>query len=188
MFMTNLPPVAVTYLTLLFQYIVPSLRFHCHLHLLAQWPSLVHAPPAHSTMPPKFEIRLKGVLVTCVGFLASSLGVFAVRLLQISSVQFTLTSERFAEHTRCHRLATVFPVLNAQTHLYRRWEDRSHTEATTPLSEIPSSPCPPAIVGSTFIQLVEYPLERQYNQHRSFQSSHWQQVSTDSVPQRNKVP
>ena len=31
------------------------------------------------TMPPKFEIHLKGVLVTCVGILASSLGVFVVR-------------------------------------------------------------------------------------------------------------
>jgi len=38
-----------------------------------------------STMPPKFETHVNGVLITCVGLLASSLGVFVVRHLRIPS-------------------------------------------------------------------------------------------------------
>lgn len=93
-----------------------------------------------------FEIRLKDVLVTCVGFLASSLGVFAVRRLQISSLRPALTSKWFTEHTFCYRLADILPILNTKTHLYRGGEDRSHTKAATSVSENPPSPSAPAIV------------------------------------------
>jgi len=102
-------------------------------------------------MPPMFEIRLKGALVTCVGFLASSLGVFAVRCLQISFLRSTLTPEWSVERTFCYRLTSILPILNTKTHLYRRWEDKPHTKAATSISENPPSPSAPAIVRPTFV-------------------------------------
>ena len=97
-------------------------------------------------MPPMFEFRLKGVLVTCVGILASSLGVFAVRRLQISSLRPALTSKWFPEHTFCYRLTTILPILDTKIHLYRRGEDRFHPKAATSIPENPPSLSAPAIV------------------------------------------
>lgn len=71
-------------------------------------------------MPQNFETQLKGVLVTCVGFLASSLGVFIVRRYYTSSFHFMLRFTRFVEHTECHRFAAILATFDTQIHLYRR--------------------------------------------------------------------
>ena len=111
-------------------------------------------------MPKMFQIHPKGFLVTCVGFLASSLGVFVVRHVHISFIHFWLTFIRPAEYTECHRLATILSILDSEAHIYRRGEDRSYSKASTFITENPTSPYPPAII---FIPLVEYPLEQRYN-------------------------
>lgn len=82
-------------------------------------------------MPPMFEIHLKGALITCVGFLAGSLGVFVVCCRYIPFSRFALKFNRFVEHTECHRLTVIFPTLGTQAHFYRRREGRPHAKTTT---------------------------------------------------------
>ena len=113
-----------------------------------------------STMPKKLQIHPKGFLVICVVLLASSLGVFVVRHLHISSIHFRLTFIRPAEHTECHRLAAVLSILNSEAHIYRRGEDRSYSKTSTSITENPTTPYPPTII---FIPFVKYPLEQRYN-------------------------
>lgn len=109
-------------------------------------------------MPLKVEIRLKGALITCVGFLAGSLGVFVVRYLHISSFYFALKFDRIVEHTKCYRLAAILPILSTEAYPYRRGKGSPYTEASTPVPEDPTPSHPPAVIRPTLVPLVEYSL------------------------------
>lgn len=98
-------------------------------------------------MPQNFEAHLKDVLVTCVGLLAGSLGVFVVRRLHISSVHLGFMFIRFIEYTECGYLATILPILASRTYLHWRGEDGSHPKIPASISQNPSSLRPPVGVG-----------------------------------------
>jgi len=63
-----------------------------------------------------------------------------------SFISFPVEFIRFLEYTECRRLAAILPILNTQAHLYRRGQDRSHTEAPTSVPENPPPPHPSAAI------------------------------------------
>lgn len=98
-------------------------------------------------MPQNFEAHLKGFLVTCVGLLAGSLGVFIVRRLHISPVHFGVIFIRFIEYTKRGYLTAILPILDSRTYLYWRGQGGSQPQIPASIPQNPPSLHPPVIVG-----------------------------------------